>query len=344
MSKYRLTGIAGLLLALMSGTAAKPAAAESLTVYCSVLEEWCQAMVNAFTKSTGIDVAMTRKSTGETYAQIKAEANNPKGDIWWGGPGDPHLQAAEEGLTVAYESLLLKDLHPWAVNQWKQTRGRTVGIYAGALGFTYNEELLKKRNLPAPACWSDLLKPEYKQEIQIANPNSSGTSYTALATIVQLFGEESGFDYLKQLHANVNQYTKSGVAPANAASRGETLIGIGFMHDGIALAINGFPVKVVAPCEGTGNEIGSMSLIKGARNMDAAKKWYDWALTPEAQALGAAVKAYPVPSNKYAPVPPHTPSLDEVKLIDYNFQKYGASAERQRLLARWDKEIGAIAH
>ncbi len=56
-------------------------------------------MVAAFEKATGIKVLMTRKSSGEFYAQIKAEAANPRGDIWWGGTGDPHLQAAEEGLT-----------------------------------------------------------------------------------------------------------------------------------------------------------------------------------------------------------------------------------------------------
>ncbi len=340
MTKRTLAGVAGLMLGFLSTTAS----AENLTLYCSVQEEWCQAMVNAFSAATGVNVAMTRKSSGETYAQIKAEAGNPKGDVWWGGTGDPHLQAAEEGLTESYESAIQKDLLPWAVSQAKQAKNRTIGIYAGALGFVYNEELLKERNLPAPACWADLIKPEYKGEVQIANPNSSGTSYTALATLVQLFGEEQAFDYLKQLHANVNQYTKSGAAPATAAGRGETLIGIVFMHDGITQAVNGFPVKVVAPCEGTGYEIGSMSLIKGARNLEAAKKWYDWALTPEAQALGAEAKSFQVPSNKNSPVPPQAPSLDEVKLIDYNFQKYGASAERQRILARWDAEIGSQAN
>src|SRR6187431_1045291 len=84
----------------------------NLTVYCSVQEEWCQLMVNEFQKATGITVAMTRKSSGETYAQVKAESANPKGDVWWGGTGDPHLQAAEEGLTDAYESPMLSQLHP----------------------------------------------------------------------------------------------------------------------------------------------------------------------------------------------------------------------------------------
>ena len=61
-------------------------------------------MVTAFEKATGIKVSMTRKSSGEFYAQLKAEAANPRGDIWWGGTGDPHLQAAEEGLTPSRTS------------------------------------------------------------------------------------------------------------------------------------------------------------------------------------------------------------------------------------------------
>ena len=128
------------------------------------------------------------------------------------------------------------------------------------------KDLLKSKGLPAPKCWEDLTKADYKGEIQIANPNSSGTAYTTLATIVQIFGEEKGFEYLKGLHKNINQYTKSGSAPIKAAARGETTIGITFMHDMVTQAVQGFPIKIVAPCEGTGYEIGSMSIIKGGRN------------------------------------------------------------------------------
>lgn len=76
-----------------------------------------------------------------------------------------------------------------------------------------------------------MTNPIYKGEIQIADPQSSGTAYTALATFAQLWGEEAAFDYLKQLNGNISQYTKSGIAPARNAARGETTIGIGFLHD-----------------------------------------------------------------------------------------------------------------
>jgi iron(III) transport system substrate-binding protein len=296
----------------------------------------------AFEEQTGIKVDMSRKSSGETFAQVKAEAANPKGDIWWGGTGDPHLQAAEEGLTEEYISPMRDQLHDWAIRQAEASGNKTIGVYSGALGFGYNKDLLAKNKLPVPACWKDLIKPEYKGQIQIANPNSSGTAYTTLATMVQLFGEDGGFDYMKALHKNINQYTKSGSAPIKAAGLGETTIGIVFMHDAVAQTESGFPIVTVAPCEGTGYEIGSMSIIKGARNPEAARKFYDWALTAEIQSRAKDVKSYQLPSNKKAVQSPAAPDLSTIKLINYDFKKYGSSDERKRLLKKWDDEVSTL--
>jgi iron(III) transport system substrate-binding protein len=243
---------------------------------------------------------------------------------------------------MAYVSPMRDQLHDWAIAQAVSSGDRTIGIYSGALGFGYNPDLLAANNLPVPACWKDLTKPEYKGHVQIANPNSSGTAYTTLATMVQLFGEEDGFQYMKDLHKNVNQYTKSGSAPIKAAGLGETTIGIVFMHDAVAQAVAGFPVVAVAPCEGTGYEIGSMSLIEGARNLDNAKKFYDWALTADTESLALEANSFQVPSNKSAKTSPKSPDLSSIKLIDYDFAKYGSSDERKRLLQKWDEEVSTL--
>jgi len=334
----RVAIAAGLATAALSASASVQA--QNLVLYCTVQEEWCRVMVTGFERETGIKVAMTRKSSGEFYAQLKAEASNPRGDVWWGGTGDPHLQAAEEGLTDEYTSPMNAQLQDWAIRQWNDSKKKTIGVYAGALGYSYNTEFMKKKGGAEPKCWSDLLDARFKDEVQVADPNASGTSYTMLATMVQLMGEDKGFDYLKRMHKNVNQYTKSGAAPAKAASLGESLIGITFQHDAVVMASQGAPVKIVSPCEGTGYEIGSMSLIKGARNPESAKKWYDWALSKDAQSRGPNAKvSYQVPSNKSAATPPGAPNLAEIKLINYDFAKYGSSAERRRLLSKWDSEV-----
>jgi iron(III) transport system substrate-binding protein len=315
------------------------AQSRELVLYCSVGEEWCRVMSEAFTRETGINVLMTRKSSGETFAQIKAEAAQPRGDVWWGGTGDPHLQAAQEGLTAEYRSPMLAELQPWALRQAETAGYRTVGIYAGALGFGYNSTLVTEN---PPACWKDLLDARFADDVQVANPNSSGTAYTMLATLVQLFGEDEAFAFMADLHKNVSQYTQSGSAPIRAAATGETAIGIVFMHDAVAQAVTGAPIVTVAPCEGTGYEVGSMSLIAGGPNPDNAKVWYDWALSAAAQELGAQAKSFQVPSNVNAATPPEAPKLADVKLIDYDFARFGSSEERTRLLARWDAEIGAL--
>ena len=325
----------------LAGFIAAPVAASAneLVLYCSVQEEWCRLMAESFQRETGINVLMTRRSSGETYAQIKAEEGQPRGDVWWGGTGDPHLQAAQEGLTEEYRSPMLDELQDWAVRQAETSGYRTVGIYAGALGFGYNSELVDD---PAPACWADLLDPRFEDDVQVANPNSSGTSYTMLATMVQLMGEDEAFEYLAELHGNISQYTQSGSAPIRAAATGETAVGIVFQHDAVAQTVQGAPIVTVAPCEGTGFEVGSMSLIAGGPNPDNAKIWYDWALTPAAQELGATAASYQVPSNVNAATPPEAPRLEDVKLIDYDFATFGSSETRTRLLERWDSEIGSL--
>ena len=99
-----------------------------------------------------------------------------------------------------------------------------------------------QRGLPEPKCWRDLARSEFRNEVQVADPNSSGTAYTMLATMVQLFGEEGAFDYMRRMHRNVNQYTRSGAAPARAVATGESLIGITFLHDAVTQAVAGAPV------------------------------------------------------------------------------------------------------
>ncbi|HEX7438418.1 MAG TPA: ABC transporter substrate-binding protein, partial [Caldimonas sp.] len=231
-----------------------------VNVICSVQADWCNMIQTVFAKSTGIKVNMSLKGSGEALAQLIAEKANPKTDVWFGGTGDPHLQAAEQDLTIEYKSASLAQLHAWAQQQARQSGYKTVGIYSGPLGFGYNSELIAKKKLPVPRSWADLLKPEYKGEIQVANPASSGTAYTMVATLVQLMGEDKAFDYLKALHKNVSQYTRSGTGPIKAVARGETAVSISFVHDGPGEKLQGFPVETVTPSEGTGAEIGSMSI------------------------------------------------------------------------------------
>jgi iron(III) transport system substrate-binding protein len=327
--------------ALITATSAMAQTSE-VNVICSAQAAWCSMIAVTFEKSQGVKVNMTMKGSGEAIAQILAEKANPKTDVWFGGTGDPHLQAAEQNLTLEYKSPTLPKLYDWSQQQAKQSGYKTVGIYSGPLGFGYNTELLAKKKLAIPKTWNDLLKPEYKGEIQSANPASSGTAYTMIATLVQLMGEDQAYEYLKKLHKNIGAYTRSGTAPIKAVARGETTVSISFVHDGPGEKAQGFPIETITPADGTGAEIGSMSIVKGSRNLTAAKQFYEWALTPSAQALGAATLQFQLPSHKETKVDPRVPDFKKIKLINYDYAKYGQTAERKRLIQRWEKEVNSL--
>ncbi|WP_432349669.1 ABC transporter substrate-binding protein (plasmid) [Shinella yambaruensis] len=330
---------AGAALWLCAATAGMTA--PSLTVLCGVDEAWCAVMQKAYEAKTGLEIAMTRRSTGDILNQIRAEKAAPTVDVWWGGTGDTHLQAGSENLLEPYQPAHERDMLPWAQNFFAMSGGRSAGIYAGALGFAYNAELLRAAKLPAPTCWKDLTDIAYRGRIQSGNPNSSGTAFTTLATLVQLFGEEEAFRYLAALNRNIERYTSSGSAPVKAAARGEVLIGISFMHDAVTQKEAGSPLVIVAPCEGTGYEIGAVSIVKGARHVEEAKRFVDFALSPEGQATGAAAGQNQVPSNAMAGLPLAAPDISLIKMVDYDFATFGSPEERSRLLERFDAVVSA---
>jgi iron(III) transport system substrate-binding protein len=341
---FRRSPLIGRLAAVVAAMVIVDSASaqDTLAMYCSSPNtSWCQGMAIGFEKATAIKVSVTQKATGELFAQIKAEGANPKGDIWWAGPGDAFLQAAEEGLLETYRSPNLGQLHEWAQREAELSKNRVVGVYGGILALGYNTELFDKKKLPVPKCWKDLLSPVYKGEVRLSNPNSSGTGYLMLASLVQIFGEDEAFRYLKALNVNVNQYARSGIGPMSAVIRGETAIGSTVLHGVVNEIERGFPVKPILPCEGVGYEVGSMAILKGARHLDNAKKFYDWALTPEGQRIGLDLKEFAIPTNRHVVLPPQVPNLTDIKLISYDTAKFGSTAERKRLLARWEREINS---
>ena len=142
-------------------------------------------MKQEFEAKYGITVNYVRMSSGEALARVQAEKDNPQFDIWWGGPIDSFVAAKGEGLLEPYDSPNYGNLTDPA--KMKDVDNQWVGVYVGTLGFATNTDWLAANpDAKAPTSWDDLLKPEFKGQVMVAHPSSSGTSYTALATILQL--------------------------------------------------------------------------------------------------------------------------------------------------------------
>ncbi len=306
------------------GAAAGEAAAApsgELNLLCTPQVQWCEGMKAEFEKRyPDITVNFVRMSSGESLTRLRNERDNPQFDIWWGGPIDSFIAAKQEGLLEAYDSPNHANLAD--PEKYLDPDKYWVGIYVGTLGFATNKNWLAENpGVEPPRSWDDLLKPEFQGQIMVAHPSSSGTSYTALCTILQIKGEEEGWEFLKQYAGQVLQFTKSGAAPAKFVGQGEAAVGIVFSHDIVAEIENGAPLELTFPEEGTGYEIGGMGIVAGAKNLENAKLWYDWALEPATQELGPKYQAYQAPTVKGAQAA--RPELLQVTLIDYDFQWCG---------------------
>ena len=338
--KISRTTLALAVLAGLTSYTAHAAAEGRLVVYCSAQNTMCEQETLAFEKKYGIKTSFIRGGTGSILAKIDAEKDNPQGDVWYGGTLDPHSQAGEMGLLEPYKAPNLQFIPDALKDPAKRKGNYSSAIYLGILGFGVNTERLAKLNLPVPKCWKDLIDPKYKNEIQAADPQSSGTAYTQIATFIQLWGEDEAFKYLKELNKNVSQYTKSGNTATRNTARGEASIGIGFLHEHSLEREKGAPVEIIVPCEGTGYEIGGVSVIKGARNPENAKLFVDWALSKEAQELSwKKGETHQILTNSEAEMSPYSLDFKSVNLIDYDFDKYGASDLRKRIIKKWVDEV-----
>ncbi len=185
MKKLSFVLMALLVVALavpVVGTRAVTARANTLTVLCTPQEDWCVAQTQAFQKETGIETSYVRMSSGESLARIRATKDDPEFSVWWGGPADAFIAAADEGLLEAYEPALASVLPEKAVGEGHYWHG----VYIGALGFCSNVEFLDELGLEAPTSWDDLLDPKLKGNVAMAHPATSGTAFTAFWTIVTL--------------------------------------------------------------------------------------------------------------------------------------------------------------
>jgi iron(III) transport system substrate-binding protein len=325
------------LVVLMAGFGiANAAPAGRVVVLCSPNVEWCDVIKAAFPRATGIQLDYVRLSSGEALARLRAEKANPVFDIWFGGTGDPHFVAAEEGVTEFYKPKIWDDIRP---ELREAVASKYIPLYVGILGWAVNTRLLREKNIPEPGTWEDLADARLRNLIAYPNPNTSGTGYTMLATMVQVYGEAKAFDILKRIHRNIVEYSRSGVTPGVLTGRGETAIGVTFIHDAVLQILNGFPISYGAAKNGTGYEIGGLSLVKNAPNRANATAFIEWALSPAAQALAADAKSYQIPSNSKTPVPKVAPRFQDFKVIKYDFVKYGTASVRDGLVNRWQREV-----
>jgi iron(III) transport system substrate-binding protein len=306
-----------------------------LTLYMGPPEATCSALTEAFEKKTGVKPTFLRLSAGEAVNRIRAERNSPQASVLYG-IGLPSM------LTLKADGLLQPYHPPGAAEipaRYKDPEGFWTGTDADFIGIASNQKFLAEKGLKAPQSWEDLTRPEFAGQICVGNPATSGTGYTFLTTILQLFGEAKGWDYLKRFNANVAQYTRSGIGPTQLVGRGEVGVGLLFAHDILGSIHKGFPIQMSLPQEGTGYDLFCSVMLKGAPEPEQAKQFLDWAVTPESLELLAASEYFDIPTHPRAKVHDLVKPFLSAKLINFDFDWAGNPATRQTVIAKFQSEI-----
>ncbi len=313
-----------------------PIGGELILYACLFDPDKLEVLFQTFKAQYGVDVTCLDMSSGEALERIRAESENPQGDVLFGTTNLSHVNLAAESLTLPYKGDGWNRLPDGPA---KDPDGAWTGFYYGVIGFACSPERLEEIGAECPDSWADLLDPVYEGEIVIASPAASGTSYTVLSGLAQLFGEDGAFEYYAEFDKNVAQYTSSGSAPGRLAAAGEFAIGISFAHDIQVQQDSGLPVLLNFPSEGTPFEIGGISIIAGAKNEAAARAWLDYVFSDAFQRYHNDV-AHRIPIIDGVRLAEGTVGLEDVVLIE-GYDPTEWAAVRDDLVARWEAEIGA---
>lgn len=301
-----------------------------LMVYSALSDFEIARICSAFQDETGIETKFLRLSAGELLARVDAESKKPIGDVWLGGPNLNHEVAKGKGLLLQYKSPVANEIDAG----FRDVDNYWYGFYLGAIGMCVNTQRIATLKLPEPKSWKDLLDPMYKGEIISSDISTSGTAQTIFGTILQLYGWNAGWDYLSAFHKNVHHLERAGAAPAQRVGVGEAAIGLSFGHDIQKIIVAGYGVKLIYPEEGTGWEIGGLSIIKGGPNPEAAKVFVDWMLGKRAGQLHTDISLR-LSTRKDVALPPGAVPLDKIKLIKYDYKWVADNLDR--ILKQWEK-------
>ena len=324
--------LGGLTALMLSSTAM----ADSITVYTAYEEDEAAAFLEEAKKALpDVDVNLLRLSTGDLAARIIAEKANPQHDVLWGfavtSMVNPQIL---EGLE-AYKPEGLDAIPA----RFRDPDGKWFAVTGYMAALCVNNERLKDKGLKMPTSWADLIDPSFKGEVVMPNPASSGTGYIQIDSLLQMMGEEKGWAFLDKLDKNVAQYIKSGSRPCNAASAGEYTVGASFGLRAVKNIEEGYPITLVVPSEGAGNELEANGLVATSKNKEAAKRFLDWTVSKEAANAYFSWKAIvTVPGGTMPERFTKAGLPEDVSQVLFPVDFKAAAEDRTRIIQTWQEK------
>ncbi len=294
------------IAALVAGMAisASAQAADTLVVYSAGPKPLSAALAKGFEAKTGTKIELFQSTSGKVMARYQSEKANPHVDV---------IISAAWGHAITLDAA--GDLMPYtSPNAAKVPASLKTDTYiaqgAAALAIAYNT----KSGLPAPKMWSDLTKAEYKDQVTMPDPSSSGSALSLLQGLVKKDADNT-WNMFAKLNKNgmiVPGANKAALTPVLQGAKGVVFGAVDYIV--LGSKAKGEAIEVVYPTDGTVLAPRPIMIPKTAKNVDAAKAFVDYVLSTEGQELVAG--RFLLPSR--TDVKAKRPGYDELNIIEFD--------------------------
>ena len=279
MKRIIITTLFTLSLCLGCSSEKSDTGENALVIYVSHPLVIVNPLVDDFkAKNPDINVDVIAAGTGELIKRVESEKSNPLGDVFWGGSLNtikPKADLFENYITTNEASFL---------EEYKNVEGSITRFTTMPSVIMVHTNLAKNIKIEG---YADLLNPALKGKIAAADPAASSSAFEHLVNMLYAMGNgnpEKGWDYVKKLCANLDGKLLSGSSAVyKGVADGEYAVGLTYEEGGINYVVSGSPVKVIYMKEGVISKPEGVYIIKGAKNLENAKKFIDYCVSLDAQ-------------------------------------------------------------
>lgn len=255
----------------------------TLTVYSPHGKELLEHYERGFeTANPGIDVQWVDMGSQEVLDRLRAEKANPQADVWFGAPAEIFARAAGEGLLEPYTPTW-SDKVPEAA---RDARAMWFGTYMTPEVIAYNSRAIPAAE--APQDWDAVLDPKWKGKVLIRDPVASGSMRAIFGgilgrSIAQTGSTAAGWEWLRRLDGQTREYVLNPAMLYQKLGREEGTISLYNMPDIATLEQRTrTPIAYVIPASGTPLLVDAIAIVRGTRQPDAARRYYEYVSTAPA--------------------------------------------------------------
>ncbi len=319
-------------LAFALSALAPIAAAGTVTVVTSFPKDLTQAYKTAFEKQNpGITVEILNKNTVSGIAFVKETPAGKRPDVFWASAPDAFEVLSQDKLLSKISDIANPDV-PNTIGSFpvNDPEGYFLGQALAGYGIMYNTRFTKAKKLDDPKTWSDLLKPEWFNNVGITSPSRSGTMHLTVETILQGEGWEKGWNTLLRMAGNSAALTDRSFGVPDGVNNGQFGAGPVIDFFGLSSKFSKFPVEFVYP-EETAIVPANIALISESANPEEAKKFIQFTLSPEGQELLLLpqISRLPVlPYSNMQNIPEGYP--DPLKIVERSTVKFDVNLSQSR--------------